>query len=131
MHHLRQSFTTNNVKNYYLKAPNPLYCLIFLISLVCHLYAIRMSFSYQLYVLVCHSYISYVICMSHLCTRMSSVCHSYILVCHPYVTRIYSYVIRMSLVYTPMPSVCHSYVVLPWTFFCRLGPHINMLCTLV
>ena len=39
---------------------------------------------------------SYVIRMSLVCTRVSSVCHSFVLVCHPYVTR--------------MSSVCHSYV---------------------
>ena len=44
---------------------------------------------------------SYVIRMSLVCTRMSSVCHSY--------------VIRMSLVCTRMSPVCHSSVVLPWT----------------
>ena len=49
---------------------------------------------------VCHSY---VIRMSLVCTRISSVCYSYVLVCHPYVTRI-------SLVCTRMSSVCHSYV---------------------
>ena len=46
---------------------------------------------------------SYVICMSLVCTGMSSVCHSYVLVCYPYVT-------RMSLACTGMSSVCHSYV---------------------
>ena len=45
-----------------------------------------------------HSH-SYVICMSLVCTRMSSVCHWYVLACQPYVTRMYSYVICMSLVY--------------------------------
>ena len=51
-------------------------------------------------VLVCHSYVtriySYIICMSLVCTRMSSVCHLY--------------VIRMPLVSTHMLSVYHSYV---------------------
>ena len=55
-----------------------------------------------MYVLLCHPYVtrmySYVILMSFICTRMSSIWHSYVLVCHPYVTRICSYVIRMSLV---------------------------------
>ena len=73
------------------------------------------------YVLVCHPYFfffflsayftriySYIICMSLVCTRMSSVCH-------PYVTRLYSYVTRMSLVCTSMSSVCHSPMVLPRT----------------
>ena len=67
-----------------------------------------MSFVYQSYVLVCHPYVthmySYLIRMSLVYTRMSSVCHWYVLVCHPYVTRIkdlarmYSYVIRVLLV---------------------------------
>ena len=76
------------------------------------------------YVFVCHPYVtciySYVIRMSlvstrmssvcHSYTRMSSMCHSYVLVCHPYVTRIlvchphvtrmHSYFICMSLVYS-------------------------------
>ena len=60
---------------------------------------------------------SYVIRMSLVCSRVSSVYHSYVLVFHPYVTRMYSHVIRMSLVCTRMSSVCHSYVVLPWTDF--------------
>ena len=62
-----------------------------------------MSFVCQSYVLVFHSD---VICMSLVCTRISSVCHwyvivchSYVLACHSYVTRTYSYVIPMSLVY--------------------------------
>ena len=49
---------------------------------------------------------SYVIRMSLVCTRMSSVCHSYVIcvscsyvfVCHPCVNLMYSYVIHMSLV---------------------------------
>ena len=57
--------------------------------------------------LACHSH---AICMSLVCTRISSVYHSHLLVCHPYVTRVYLYVIRMSLVCTRMSSVCQSYV---------------------
>ena len=86
-------------------------------SLACHVHVICLRFiymSFYLYVLVCHSYVarvySYVVPMSLVCTRMSSVFHSYVLVCHPHVTRMYSYVIRMSLVCTRMSSVCHSYV---------------------
>ena len=52
----------------------------------------------------------YVIPMSVVCARVSSVCHSYVLVCHPNVTHMYPYVIRMSLVCTRMSSVCHLYV---------------------
>ena len=56
------------------------------------------------YVLVCHLYVtrmySYVICMSPVCTRISSV--SQLVVSHLYVTRMYSYVTRMSLVCTRM-----------------------------
>ena len=57
----------------------------------------------------CHSH---AICMSLVCTHISSVCHphSLALVCYPYVTRMNSYVIRMSLVCTRMSCVCHSYV---------------------
>ena len=54
------------------------------------------------YVFVCLRYVtgmySYVIRMSQVCIRMSSLCHSYVFVCHSYVTCIYSYVIHMSLV---------------------------------
>ena len=57
---------------------------------------------------------SYAICMSVICTCMSSVSHSCVHVCHPYDTRMYSYVIRMSLICTRISSACHSYVVLPW-----------------
>ena len=75
----------------------------FSISFARHFYALI----FYLNVLVCHSYVSrlysYVICMSLVCTRMSSVCHSS-------VTRMYSCVIRVSLLCTRMPSVCHSYV---------------------
>ena len=85
-------------------------------SFACHLYALI----FYLYVFVCHSYVSrmysYVICMSLVCTRMSSVCHSYVLVCHPYVTHMYSYVTRVSLVFTRMSSVCLSYMILLWIF---------------
>ena len=67
-------------------------------SILCtlyHSYVIHMSLVCTRISSLCHSY---VIRMSIVCTRMSSVCHSYVLVCHPYVTRMYSYVIRMSLV---------------------------------
>ena len=53
--------TINKYENYDSKAPNPLYRLIFQMSVACH---------------------SYAICMPIVCTRMSHVCHSY-------VTRIY------------------------------------------
>ena len=76
-------------------------------------YAIRMSFKYQSYVLVCHSHVirmSLVIaCILSVCTRLSLVCHSYVLVCHPYVTRMHSYVALISLVCTRISSICHSY----------------------
>ena len=66
-------------------------------SFVCHSNVIRMS---------CHLCVSrmysYVIRMSLVYTRMSSVCHWYVLVCHRYVTRIY--------------SVCHSYVTRMWFY---------------
>ena len=69
-------------------------------SLVCHSYKLV----YHAYLLPCHPYVprmcSYVICMSPVCTRMSSV--SQLVVCHSYVTRMYSCVTRMSLVCTRM-----------------------------
>ena len=97
----RNVFTTNNFENYGLKAPDPLYGLIFLMSYVSRIY-------------------SYVICMSFVCTRLSSICHSYVLVCHPYVTRMHSYVIRMSLVCTPMSSICHSNVLACHSYVARM-----------
>ena len=69
---------------------------------ICHLYVTRIYYPHYLYVLVCHPYVtrmySYVICMSLVCTLMSSVCHSFVFVYHPCVTRMYSYVIHMSLI---------------------------------
>ena len=74
----------------------------------------------------------YVIGISVVCTRMSSVCHSshkclyvmvchsYVLVCNPHVTRIYSYVIRMSTICSPMSPVCHSYVLVCHAYVTRL-----------
>ena len=66
----------------------------------------------------CHSH---AICMTLVCTRMSSVCYLHLLVCHPLALvstrmlsvcpRMYSYVIRMSLVCTRISLVCHSYVI--------------------
>ena len=84
------------------------------------------------YVLVCHLYAihiySYVICMSLVCTRMSSVCHLYSVVCHPYVTRIYLYVICMLLVCTCVSSashlyllVCHLYATCMYSFVIRIS----------
>ena len=78
--------------------------------------------------LVCHSHVprmySYVICMSFVCTRVSSVCHSYVLVCHPYVTCMYSHVIRMSLVCTHLSSVCHSYVLICHPYLTRMCSYV-------
>ena len=72
-------------------------------SFVCHPYALV----YYLYALVCHPYVtcmySYIIRISLVYIRMSSVCHSYALVCDPYATCVYSYVICM-------PVVCMSVV---------------------
>ena len=86
--------------------------------------------------LVCHSYVSrmylYVICMSFVCTWMSSVCHLYLLVCHLYVTRIYPCVIRISLVCTRMSSVCHSYVLVCYTYVTRMYLYViwmSLVCT--
>ena len=131
-------FTTNIFEKYDLKAPDLLYNLIFLMSFACHLYAlvfypyvhvchwyVSRMYSYVisvchsshkcLYVMVCHSYYSYVIRMSLVSTRMSSVCQLYAVVCQSYITCMYQYAIRMSLVCTPMSSVCHSSVVLLWS----------------
>ena len=131
-------YQKNNVKNYDLKPPDPLYSLIFLMLFACDSYAVRMSFVCQSYALVypsytirmslvctrilsvCHSYVSYVTRVSLVCTRMSFVCHSYVLACHPYVTRMYLYVIRMSLVCTRMSSVCHSYVLVCHLYVTRM-----------
>ena len=109
---------------------------LFFFRTACHPYVTRMPFVCHSYVLACHPYVppiySYVIrmsvvctrmssvCLTYLhvirmslvCTRMSSVCHSYILICHPYVTRMYSYVIRMSLVCT----CSHTYVTRIWFY---------------
>ena len=78
-----------------------------------------MRLYFNLYVRGSHLFVSrmysYIIRMSLLCTRMSSVCQWYVLVPHLYVNCMYSYFIRMSLVCTGMSSVCHSPVVLPWT----------------
>ena len=64
--------------------------------------------NFQIVHIVLIMYVSYVIRMSLVCTRMSSVCH-------PYVTRMYSYVIRMSLgchsYAIRMSLVCYSYVI--------------------
>ena len=69
------------------------------------LYVIRMSLICTRLSSVCHSH---VIRMSLICTRMSFVCHSYVLVCHPHITL--------------MSSVCHSYVLV-----CTL---MSLICTL-
>ena len=73
-----------NFENYDLKAPNPLYGLIFFLSFSCHLHAIcmRSYFIYMYwYVIRIYSYVirMSLVCirMSLVCTRMSSVCHSY------------------------------------------------------
>ena len=121
-------FTTNSFENYDIKAPDPLYSLIFLMPFSSHSYAICVSFVCTRMLLVCHSYVTHmyscVIRMSHLCarilsicTRMSFACHSYVLVCYLYVTRKYSYVMAchshvlvcdgISLVCTRISSVCY------------------------
>ena len=90
-----------------------MYRLIFFMSFAYDSYAIRMSFKYQSYVLVCHSHVIRMslvsACILSVCTRLSLVCHSYVLVCHPYVTRMHSYVALISLVCTRISSICHSY----------------------
>ena len=111
------------MENYDLKAPNPLYGLIFLMSCACQsnvnymacilsIYT-RMPFVCQSYVLVRHLYVTsmYLYVM---------LCHLYVLVCHPYVTSMYSYVIRVSLVSTHMPSVCHSHVLVCHLYVTRM-----------
>ena len=81
-------------------------------------YMIRMSFACYLYALIFYSYVSYVIHMSLVCTRMPSISHLYVLVCDPYFTPMYSYVIRMTL-------VCHSYVTRMYSYVIRMA----LLCT--
>ena len=83
-------FATNNFENSSLKAPNPLYGLIFIMSFACHSHVICMR--------SCFIYMySYAIRMSLVCTRM------------------YSYVILMPLVCTRVSSVRHSYVLQSWS----------------
>ena len=104
-------FTSNNFENYGLKALNPLYSLTFLMSLACH---------------------SHTVCMSLVCTRMSSVCPSHLLVCHPYVTLMYFYVIRMSLVCIRMSSVCHSHLLVCHLYVTHMYQYvirISLVCT--
>ena len=96
-----------------------------------------MPFVYHSYVLACYPYVtrisSYVIGMSHICTRMSFVCHLYVLVCHPHVTCVYSYVIRMSLLCTCISPVwCYSYALVCHSYVTRVYSHvirISFLCT--
>ena len=125
-----------------LKAPNPLYSLIFLISFSSHSYVICMSFVCQSYVLICNSYVIRMLlvcaCMSFVCnscvrkssvyTRMPLVCLSYVLVCHPYVTCMYSYVIRMSRIYSYVTRTsleCNPYVTRMYSYVTRM----SLVCT--
>ena len=101
-------------------------------SFACHLHVncMRSCFIYK------HSYI---IRMSVVCTRISSVCYSCVIGCHPYFTRMYlyvirmySYVIRMSLACTRMSSVCHSYVLVYHPYVIRMYSYIiwmPLVCT--
>ena len=138
LHQHKTVFLTQIVKNNDLKAPNPLYNLIFhhshviCMSLVCT----HMSSVCHSYVLVCHLYVtrmySYVIRMSLVCTRISFVCHSYVLVCHSHVTHMYSYVIRMSLICTRMSFVCHLYGLVCHPYVTRMYSYIirmSLVCT--
>ena len=131
--------TTNDIKNYSLKALNAISFYMSFIChsmysylLACHRYVTRM-YSYAIhmspYVLVCHPYVtrmhssacrSYVIRISLVCNRMLSVCHSYALACHPYVT-------RMS-VYHSFVLACHPYVTRLWFYHKLLQGSPNGFC---
>ena len=94
-------------------------------SFACHLHVscMRSCFIYK------HSYL---IRMSVVCTRISSVCYSCVIGCHPYFTRMYSYVIRMSLVCTRISSVCHSYVLVCHLNATRMYSYVirmSLVCT--
>ena len=74
-----------------------------------------------------------VVCMSLVCSLMSSLCHSYVLVCHPFVTRMYLYDILLllvfscmsylSLVRTCISSFCYSYVLV-----CHPSLFLSLIC---
>ena len=91
-----------------------------------HWHAIRMSFLYDLYVIIRIPLILYHLCYSYT-TRIFFVCHSYVSACHSYVTSIYSSVIRMSLVGTRMPLVYHFYVLVYHLYVTRMST--SLLCT--
>ena len=107
--------------------------------LVCHLYVTCMYLHVMVcvsFVLVFHPYVtrlySYVISISLVCTRVSSVCHSYVLVYHPYVTHMYSHVIRMSLACTRISSLCHSFVLVCHQYVTRMYSYVirmSLVCT--
>ena len=64
--------------------------LLLSISIICmYSYAIRMSHVCTRMSSVCHSYVAVCNDMSHVCTRMPSVCHSYLLVCHSYINNMW------------------------------------------
>ena len=75
----------------------------------------RMSLMYYLYVTCLFSY-SYVICMSLVCTRMSSVRHSHVLVCN-----------AMSLVCTRMSLICHSYILVCHSYVTPMYSYVILL----
>ena len=77
------------------------------------LHVSRISLACNSYVLVCHSYVPYVI-------RMSSVCHSYVIRTYSYITPMSLVCTRMSLVCTRMSFVCHSYVLVCHFYVTRL-----------
>ena len=110
---------------YDLKAPYFLQDLIFLMSFACHLHAICIR-SYFIYMY------SYVIRMSLICARMSSVfthmCPYVIsmsLVYHPYATRVYSFIIRISVVCQSYVIVCHPNVSRMYSYVIRM----SLVCT--
>ena len=75
-----------------------------------------------------------VVCMSLVCSRMSSLCHSYVFVCHPFVTRMYSYVILLLLVCICMTSFYYSYFLACHTYVTRVYLYLILLllvCTRV
>ena len=60
---------------------------------------------------------SYVICVSFVCTRMSSLCNSHLLVCQPHATGMYSYVIRVSQVFLKKVEIAISQTLPPSNVF--------------
>ena len=87
----------------------------------------HMSSFYYLYVLACHPFVTRSTCMSSVCHLYVFVWHpySYVLVCHPYVTCTYSHVNRMSLVLYSHVTRMYSYVTRMYLYVIRM----SLVCT--